>query len=116
MEPTISPWVLGSRNSKAERIAGPASDGLSTGPTAPHSLVRCQLGLTPHEDAPGLRTLSSLPGTGPDQLALKLSQTAQDREHEPPVRCRGIRPDIPQRPEASALFGNGVEQIQEIPR
>ena len=71
---------------------------------------------TTHNDAPSLRPLPSLPGARPDQLTLKLSQTAQDGQHEPSVRCRGIRPGIPQRPEARTLLGYGVEQVQQIAR
>jgi hypothetical protein len=48
----------------------------------------------PHYDATGLSALPSFACAGSDQVALKLGQTAQDRQHQPAVLvsthvCRG---------------------------
>jgi hypothetical protein len=80
------------------------------------TLMASQLRSTPHDDATSYCTLTPLPGAAPDQVALKLSQAAQDGQHEASVRGRGVSPGIPQRFEPSALVSNSAEDIQEIPR
>jgi hypothetical protein len=62
----------------------------------------------------GLGTGSAVARTGKDQLALELSQPAQDGQHQAPVCGRGVGPGIAQRLEAGTGLGDGVEDVEEI--
>src|SRR5262249_37754668 len=61
-------------------------------------------------------TLAAFTRPGADQLALKLGQAAENREHQPAVRRSCIRPSVGQRAEPRASLGDGVEDVQQIPR
>jgi hypothetical protein len=61
-------------------------------------------------------TLAAFTGPGADQLALKLGQAAEHGQHQPAVRRRRIGPSVGQRAEARARLGDGVEDVQQIPR
>ena len=91
-----------------EHLAGLSpSNGLPT-------LMWGQRGRTPHNDAPGPRTLPSLPGAGPDQLSFELGQAAQDGQHQPSVRCRRVRPGVAQRPEPRTLLSDGIQDVEKV--
>jgi len=59
-------------------------------------LMGAELGRPAEAHAARLRSLAALSGTSPDQVALELCQAAQDREHQPAVRRRGVGPRVHQ--------------------
>src|SRR5215831_18671437 len=63
-----------------------------------------------------LSALAAFTRPGADQLALKLGQAAENREHQPAVRRSRIGPSVGQRAEPRASLGDGVEDVQQIPR
>jgi hypothetical protein len=59
-------------------------------------LVCRQLARSPEPYAPFLGPLAPLARPGPDELALELRKTAQHRQDEPAMRCRGVGPGVAQ--------------------
>jgi hypothetical protein len=51
------------------------------------ALVRRELSRPAEPHALGLRTGTAVTCTGDDQLALELREAAEDREHQPAMRC-----------------------------
>ena len=98
-------YVLGSRNVCQHLSRLPASDCF------PFLMVG-QFRFPTEYYPPLLCPCSPLAGPRPDQLALKLGETAQNGQHQATVRRRGISPGIPERFEAGASFGGRPQQIE----
>jgi hypothetical protein len=79
-------------------------------------LVAGQSRRTPKTHATGLGTDAAIAGTSNEQCALELSKAAQNGQHQPAVRSRGVRPGIRQRPEAGPGFRNRVEDVEQVAR
>src|SRR5882724_6109963 len=77
-------------------------------------LVGGELRAAAKSDATRLRAGASLAGTGADQLTLKLSQAAEDGEHQASVRGRGVCPGIAQRCEPGACGGDGGKRVEQV--
>lgn len=75
-------------------------------------LVRRELELAPELHASRFCPLTAFGGARPYQLALELRQTCQDREHEPAVRRRGVRPAIRQKTKARFLLCDGCHHVE----
>ena len=78
------------------------------------SLMDCQFWFTTQNDSPGLRPLAPLAGSGPDELALKLGETAQNGQHQATMRRRRISLGISERFETGPLLGDRPQQIEKI--
>jgi hypothetical protein len=78
------------------------------------ALVSIESRGTTKTHATGFGAVSAVAGAGEDQLALKLGQTTEDRQHRPTVRGRRIGPGIGQRLEASTGLADRIEYIQEV--
>jgi hypothetical protein len=63
-----------------------------------------------------LSAVASISGSGSEELALELGNTAEDCQNQPAVRCGCVRPRIGQRLHARPLAGDGVEGVEEVPR
>ena len=77
-------------------------------------LVGSKLRLAAHLYTSGFGQLSAFAGTRADQLAFKLSQATQNRQHQPAMGSGGIGPWIAQRPKArlfAADCRHGIEKI-----
>src|ERR1700722_9836508 len=95
-------YVVGSRNVCQHLSRLPASDCF------PFLMVG-QFRFPTEYYPPLLCPCSSLAGPRPDQLALKLGETAQNGQHQATVRRRGVSPGISQRFEScpfSAIVPN----------
>ena len=91
--------VVGPRNVGQHLSRLPASDRLPF-------LMAGQLRFPTEYYSPRLCPCPPLAGPRPDQFALKLGDAAQNGQHQATVRRRRVGPRIPERFEASALFGN----------
>ena len=74
--------------------------------------MRGQLGLATEALAVRHGAPAPVVGSGLDEIALELSQPAQDRHHQPAMRCCGVDPSVGQRLRAGALPRNGVERVE----
>jgi len=74
--------------------------------------MRGELELAPELHTPGLRPFPPILRPRADQLPFELRQAAQDRQHQPAMRCGGVGPSIGQRPERSALVADLVQRVE----
>jgi hypothetical protein len=95
---TVRPREIGLRSTFREPL-----DGLLP-------LVAGQGRRPPKTHATGLGTDTAVAGTSNDQCALELRKTAQDGQHQPAVRSRGVRPGIRLRLEAGPGLGEVILQ------
>src|SRR5712692_1131037 len=70
-------------------------------------LVGGELRATAESDATRFRAGASLARAGADQLALKLGQPTEDREHQASMRGRRVCPRIPKGLEPGSFAGDG---------
>jgi hypothetical protein len=64
--------------------------------------------LRPSEPHAGFHgALTALAGPGADQFSLEFGKAAEYRQHQPAMRCRGVRPGVLQAAEAGIALGNG---------
>jgi transposase len=101
-----SGWFLSMKPASPRRLAG------ITPPYGLRDLVRGQLGLATEALAVRHGAPTPVVGSGLDEIALELSQPAQDRHHQPAMRCCGVDPSVGQRLKAGALPRNGVERVE----
>ena len=80
------------------------------------ALVVRQFRLAAHYYPASFGALPAFAGATSDQFSLELGEAAQDRQHQPAVRCGRVRPGIPQRFESGALVGDRAEHVQKIAR
>ena len=96
-------------------IVGPGDIGLdlalseSLGSLLP--LVWRQLPRPTKSHALGIRTGTAVTCAREDQFAFKLSESVEDREHQPAMRCRRVGPSIRQRPETGASLARYDEHV-----
>lgn len=67
-------------------------------------------------DAARLRAGAPLTRARTDEVTFKLGEAGQHRQHEPPVRGRGVRPCVSHGSELRILFGEGGDHIEQVPR
>ncbi len=101
---TIGPREIGLRSTFREAL-----DGFL-------ALMHGQYWGPPKTHATGLGTDTAVAGTSNDQCALELRKAAQNGQHQPAVRRRGVRPGVRQRLEAGPGFRNRVEDIEQVAR
>src|SRR5262245_63361236 len=77
-------------------------------------LVRRESTRPSKPDAPSLGAGSAIASAGTNQLSLELGQTSENREHQPAMRCGGIRPTVLQAAEAGFTLGNGGHDVEQI--
>jgi hypothetical protein len=77
-------------------------------------LMRRQL-WRPAEPHPSLfGTLAAFAGASTDQIALELRQAAEDGQHQPTVRRRGVSPGIDQRLEPNLALSERMQRVEEV--
>src|ERR1700716_982432 len=77
-------------------------------------LMAGQLGFPTKDYSPRLRTFPPLASPRPDPVALELSETAQNGQHQATMCCRSVSPSISQGFEPSPFSGDRPQQIKEI--
>ena len=80
------------------------------------TLMGCQLPRPTKPHTPFLCPLTALSRPRADQVALELSQSTQDGQHQPTMRTRGVGPCILETFEAGALLGHRVDDVEQVPR
>src|SRR4029450_8410125 len=98
---------VGPRNIGLRLASGKARNSLLT-------LVRCHLARTAELHAAILRPLAALARPGADQLALELRQATENRQHQPAMSRRGVRPCVLERLEAGATIGDRRDDVERL--
>src|SRR5215469_15087824 len=75
------------------------------------ALVRCESSGTTETHATGLGALPAFACSGTNQLALKLGQATENREHQPAVRRCGIGPSVSQAAETGFMLANRGQDV-----
>src|SRR6516165_10879715 len=78
------------------------------------ALVGRQLLRATELDAAGLGALAAVIGTSGNQRAFELGETSKHREHQAPVRRRGVGPGILERAEASTALADLIEDVEQV--
>src|SRR5262249_30855126 len=63
-----------------------------------------------------LGALAALTGASADQFTFELGKAAEDSEHQPAVRGRGVGPAVLQRLEAGAALADLGEHVEQVAR
>jgi hypothetical protein len=74
-----------------------------------------KLARPPELDATFLRAFAAFSCPRADQLPLKFGKTAEYRQHQSTVRGGGVGPGVPQRSEAGAALGYGIDHVEQVP-
>jgi hypothetical protein len=96
--------------------AGDVHDGIaSVQPLDRLAALMCRkFAWSPESQAAHLRSLPAFPGPGFDERALEFGEAPQDRQHQHPMRRRGVAPTIIERTEASAGLLHSFQDIQQV--
>ena len=78
-------------------------------------LIGVSLSLRPNR-TPRACAASALRRSGRGLAPAQLGQSAQHREHQPPVRCCRVGPSIREGPEPRTGLGGRVQDVEEVPR
>src|SRR5262245_50197672 len=65
-------------------------------------------------DAPSLSAFAAFACAVTNQFSLELGQTSENREHQPAMRCGGIRPTVLQAAEAGFTLADGGQHIEQV--
>ena len=115
--------LRGRRDARDRRLADAEDAGKMARALAP-STLRCHPGALPEGELilrTELDAARACPGSPfrcpcDDQLALELGQATEHRQHEPPVRRRGVGPGVAKRTEGGAPFSDSSKNVQQIAR